>query len=238
MHFLVPIIGRVTPAKIGEAKKIFNENLNTEEAGMAHIIERFVDIILLMIFSLLNLNILLEKSERYIFVFILIFFILVFISLLIFHEKFLKSTQKLISKIKRKFKTEKSNELNNDHNDFQKIKFKQFSYIIFWSLIIWLLSFSTHYFLSKSVGMNLNFFRLSSIVALTIIISTLSGIPGGFGIRELSLNLLLGIFIVDSLIILSYTILVTIFLVSSELLISLIGILMKKFIEKKKVLAN
>ena len=183
VHFIVPIIGLVTPAKLGEGLKVFLLGYKKRLAGFCFIIERLLDIIILVIVSLYSL-IYLSVELYYIYAFILAMLVVAGMIFIFNIERIANYLSSLFIKrvvITRSWLRKR----------LKKLLDMRFITVILLSFAAWFFVFFMVYLLAVSIGISTSFINLSSVFAISVVIGFISSLPGGLGSREASFTFLL-----------------------------------------------
>ena len=106
------------------------------------------------------------------------------------------------------------------------------------SLLNWLTTQLVFFSLLLSLDIKINFFIFGAVIAIILLLSTASGIPGGFGIREFSMTYLLLQLDIDFGTAAVYTLLTTSFLILNEVLFFIIGYVMLAYLRIPKDLKD
>lgn len=180
-HFIAPVIGRLTPGKLGEAGKIFFVGADRKTAAFAHIIERALDALLLVILGSLLLFQLTIFASMY-----LIFAIVLFgVIIVAWHA------DKFVNWVLVRFLKKEGLPKNWFSSHVRMLSPVSWVALSLDTLLVWLLMFGAFYFLALGMNMQISFIALVAVMATSIIVGIVSGLPGGFGARELSTAFLL-----------------------------------------------
>ena len=184
IHFITPILARITPGNIGEAKKIFNGRIRREDAIFTHVLERLTDFIILFLMGL-GIFFILGPFEQLVFTFLLILLLLITMILILFNldriTKFLSARTSLNISIESSWMKKK----------LGKVDKKTLTVFLLISVSIWVVTIQIYAYLARSAGVYIDSFSLGIIIAATILILSISGLPGGFGVREITLTFFL-----------------------------------------------
>lgn len=176
-HFIAPIIGRITPAKLGEGLKIFILKKDRKKLGFAFILEKLTDTFTLLIISVFAVYTFGSFYNAYITLVVL--FILIIVGLF--------NIEKILNFMFRK-------PLLHDKwfkSLLQEISPAQIIVFIAFSTIIRFLILSVPYIISTAFGLNISIWLIFQMYAVSMLIGWLSGLPGGIGTREFSFSFLL-----------------------------------------------
>ncbi len=190
LYWLGSFFSVITPGRFGELIKIYflkNRGGSVFRSFFSILIDRLLDIFILLLFSFLVFLFFLKSVGIYMIFFTLILVVaLVFIFLVINQNSFFhRIFGKLIQKI---FPLDFS---DYSHFTFKKLweeikglKKKQVLYFFVYLAIGWLLYFSVKYTISLSLGLNLSFINLGIVSVLIILANTLPVSIAGLGTRE------------------------------------------------------
>lgn len=182
IHCIVPILGLLTPSKLGEGMKLVLIRDQKEKVGFCFLLEKLMDMAVLFILGAVGLyNYAIFVESIY---FIIPVVILGIICLIYFDKIFNFIFQKLSPN-----KLEK-NWFQNNLKNFLK---PRHLLTLLLSAFVWLLNIYAAYYYSLVAGegfLNLTFFQFAPLFASAIIIGLLSGLPGGIGSREATITFL------------------------------------------------
>ncbi len=183
-HFIAPVVGRLTPGRIGEAVKILLIGSDKKTLGFCFIFEKIMDLlVLLVIVFAFIINI-----QQMVKVYLIVIVIFIGIIIVAFNfDRILNLGLKIISK-------GKVLEKGWFRKNLSKIRAVAYIRLFLLTVVIWVMNFLTAYLIVFSIGESINFILISLILAASILMAVVSGIPGGFGVREFSLAFLLGSF--------------------------------------------
>lgn len=184
-------IANVTPARVGEVSRPYflKKKYKTSffEILPSIIIERFLDLIILLIYSVLFLLFFsIYASETMKFVLILISFVVVFGLLLLTRKKWIKFFVKKVFGLLslRKYKTKIDQMIDRFYKGFLKLKSMKLFYVVLITSLIWL-SESTIFFLSlNALSISIPFIFCVGFISIAVLGGTLSSLPGGLGSTE------------------------------------------------------
>lgn len=195
VHYIVPIAGFFTPGKLGEGLKILIFKGKRKYAAAFFVIEKSIDVLVLLGLSIIGL-IIFKFSYS-----LIILLILVFIFLIILIIKIRSIGPFLFNLIKKK------NIAENLDKSSTSIGAVNWIYTLLFTLVNWIIDFSVVYLVALSVGIKINFFILIYIFSMSMIIGVISGLPGGLGSREISFLIIMQAFLnIDKGLILSFNI--------------------------------
>lgn len=182
IHFIIPIYGLVTPAKLGEGTKLLLIGQNKEKVGFCFILEKIMDMGILFILGAIGLY-------RYtIFINSLYFFIPILLVAIIALIYFDKIFNLLFQRIFKK-KLEKNWFMSNLWL-FAKPKLL---ITLVLTVLIWVMNIYAAQRFSLVVDpkfAEISFFNFAPVFASCIIVGLFSGFPGGIGSREATISYL------------------------------------------------
>lgn len=221
-HLILPILARLTPGQLGSAFKLTVKNKELDFALMLHLFERIMDFALILITSSLIIIVISDDFVIYSLLLILIEFILILIILL--------NLEKIVNRLPIKYKLPQKwfkEKLSN-------LSSSQLAKFILLSISAWILTISTFYSLANSISLTINPLIFSVIIAFTFAVSSLSGLPGGFGAREFTVTFFLLRFNESKDIAVIYTLLMTSFILLNEIIYFIIGFIGLKIYEIRR----
>ena len=176
-HFIVPIIGRVTPAKLGEGMKIFMLCKARKELGFVFIMEKLTDTCTLLIISLFSIY----TFGSYVNIWLGIAAVMVLMLVMLFN----------IGKILNFFLKKNIFEDQWFLNQLKKVSPMQWIAFLGYSTLIRFLVLSVPFIILLSLDMPLPLWLVFQMYGLSMVIGNISGLPGGIGSREFSYAFLL-----------------------------------------------
>ncbi len=194
LYWLGTFIGVVTPGRLGELAKVYflkNRRQSAFRSFLSVLLDRIIDIFILLIFGVLIFYFFLREIGNYI-IFIGLGLIL-FLALIFF----------LINKRSFLHKFFSSREGS-------KFTFNKFSILpVFIYLIIsWLFYFASRYMISLSLGLELSFLEVSIISVLVVLVTMLPISVAGIGTRDAAVIYLFSLFALNKEIALSFSLLI------------------------------
>lgn len=184
IHFITPILARITPGNIGEAKKVFNDRIRREDAIFTHVLERLTDFIILFIMGL-GIFFILGLFEQLIYAFLLILLLLVFMIISLFNldriAEFLSARTSIKISVENRWMKKR----------LRMVDPRTLMVFLLISVSVWVVTIQIYSYLARSVGIFIDSLSLGIIIAATVLILSVSGLPGGFGIREITLTFFL-----------------------------------------------
>lgn len=180
-HLIVPILGFITPGKLGEGFKIMYLKASKRELGFLFIVERLQDMVMLLAVAAFGF----AFSDFYILTYLVMAgVILAGIVILMKLEWFLNLVTKKI--FQKEYFTK---------NWFMQRLRKVFSpRILKASLLtvaVWGVTFTSSICFARSVGIDLPYPKIAFVFAWAVILGLLSSLPGGVGVREGGITVLL-----------------------------------------------
>jgi len=176
-HFIAPIIGRITPAKLGEGFKIFILKGDKKKLGFVFILEKLADTFTLLIISVFAVYTFGSFYSAYATLAVL-FIIMVFA---------LFNFETVVNLMFRK------NILKDNWFKSELAEVSQLQWIIFigFSTIIRFLILSVPYIIAVAFKLDVSIWLIFQMYAVSMLVGWLSGLPGGIGTREISFSFLL-----------------------------------------------
>ena len=176
-HLVAPIVGRATPAKLGEGVKIYFLKKDPKKLGFTFIMEKLADIITILIIAFFAIY----AFGSYYNAYVTLTFLLVLIVVVLFN------IEKVLNFVFRK------NILEDQwfRNLLYEISPRQWICFGAYSTIIRFLIMSVPYIMATALGIPTSMWMLFQLYAISLIIGNLSGLPGGIGSRELTFSFLL-----------------------------------------------
>ncbi len=169
---------------IGETKKLFHKNLSIESATFVHMNERMIDFSILFTVSIFIL-IITDFLDKYVNSFVLLLFILVIAIIAMVRIDFFISLVGKYTPFTISIRKDWYGEQINQYGADKVIQF------VINSVLIWVSTVFVYYSLSKSIGMDISLIELAIIVSTVIVLFSITGLPGGYGVREISLTFIL-----------------------------------------------
>lgn len=182
IHFIVPILGLLTPSKLGEGMKLVLIKDQKEKVGFCFLLEKLMDMLILFLLGAIGLYFYAIFISSIYFV---IPIVIVGIICLIYFDKIFN------------FLFQKLSPNKLEKNWFQKnlknfLKPKHFLTMIL-GVFVWLLNIYAAYYFAFVAGggfANLTFIEFAPLFASAIIVGLISGFPGGIGSREATITFL------------------------------------------------
>jgi uncharacterized protein (TIRG00374 family) len=179
IHCTIPILGSVTPSHMGEAAKLFMIGEKKEKLGFCFILEKLSDLTILCVLALIGIfrfTILVDSIYL-----IVLFLLMVILGLIFFDRIFNVLFQRIMKR-----KLEKNWFLLNLRL-FIKPKHLLTSIS---TILVWACTIFAAYNFALVVGFDISYWNFAPIIASSIIVGIVSGLPGGIGSRETTVGLL------------------------------------------------
>lgn len=179
IHCTVPILGLLTPSKLGEGAKLLMIGEKKEKAGFCFILEKLADLAILFVLGLIGVfRYTIFVNSIYLTIPLIILGI---VGLVYFDRIYNLLFQRLL-----KHRLEKNWFLTNLK---LFIKPKHISLVVL-SILVWVCNIYAAYKFARIAGFEISFFDFAPIFASSIIVGLVSGLPGGIGSRETAVGLL------------------------------------------------
>ena len=179
IHFIVPILGLLTPSKLGEGAKLIMINQKKDKVGFCFILEKLIDLLVLFVLGFIGMyNFTIFISSIYI---IIIVIIVIIIWLIYFDRIFNFLFKKFL-----KNKLEKNWFLLN----FKLFLKPKYIITLLLGILVWALNIYAAYNFSLIAGFKISFINFAPIFASSILVGLISGFPGGIGSREATIGFL------------------------------------------------
>lgn len=212
VNLISSFYGFVTPSKIGSIMRIdyLNRyNGNTGKGLSNFVIDKILDLSSLFILTLI-FGFLFYKSiisSNYWYLIIILFIMMIVLSFIFYSKKASKPILRFVYKlfIPQKLK-ERSRELfNSFYQDIPSLGFIFLVFII--NLINWVIDYIAIYFISLSLGIQINFIPFLVILIISTLVAQIPITIGGLGTRELTMISLFGLFGIASVTVFSMSVL-------------------------------
>jgi len=173
-HLIVPILGFITPGKLGEGAKIFYLNASRKELGFLFIVERIQDLLMLLIIAGMGF----AFSDFYIISYLVLAGvvlggIVLFLKLDWFLNQFTRRF------LKKQFFSE--NWFMERSRELLKPRFFLASSL---TVLVWFVTFGSSFCFARAVGISLAYPKIALVFSWAVIMGLLSSLPGGVGVRE------------------------------------------------------
>ncbi len=190
IHCIVPILGLLTPSKLGEGMKLVLIKDKKEKVGFCFLLEKLMDMLILFCLGAIGLYFYAIFINS---IYFIIPIVIVGIICLIYFDKIFNFLFQKLSPNKLE-----KNWFQNNLKNF--LKPKHFLTILL-GIFVWLLNIYAAYYFAFVAGggfINISFFEFAPLFASAIIVGLISGFPGGIGSREATITFLfLQVFQID-----------------------------------------
>lgn len=200
LFWLGLFVGVITPGRFGELIKIYfleNKGFSAFRSFFSVILDRLIDIFMLLFFGLLIFIFFLRDVGIYMITLSAILFLIVVFIFLLFdqrswlHKFFNKIIQKILPIDLKKYSHFSFKGLWQGIKNLEK---KQIVYFLIYLSVGWLLYFFSRYLISLSLDIDLSFFDVSIISILVAIVTLLPISVAGLGTREAAVIYLFSLF--------------------------------------------
>ncbi|MBN1295233.1 flippase-like domain-containing protein [bacterium] len=173
-HLIVPILGFVTPGKLGEGAKIFYLGASKKELAFLFIIERFQDMLLLLAVAGFGF----AFSNFYLISYlVLVAVILVAIGIFLKLDWVINTITRFV--LKKHIFTE-----NWFADQSRRLLHPAFAASSSITLAVWAVTFCSSFCFARSVGVTLSYPNIALVFSWAVILGLISSLPGGVGVRE------------------------------------------------------
>ncbi|MCD4654039.1 flippase-like domain-containing protein, partial [bacterium] len=180
-HLIVPILGFVTPGKLGEGAKIFYLKSSKRELGFLFIVERIQDLLMLLAVAGLGFAFSdLHFISYLVLAGVVIGGTVVFLKL----DWFLNKITRLL--LKKQYFTE-----NWFLERTQELMKPRFLFASSLTLLVWAMTFGSSFCFARSVDISLSYPKIALVFSWAVIMGLLSSLPGGVGVREGGITVLM-----------------------------------------------
>ncbi len=189
-------IGFVTPGRLGDLVKVgyLKHSDIPITLGLANVIlDRVYDILLLLLFGCLGFVFFMEFFSAHLnsIASLLGFVGIVILGLFIFYEKISITFQKILKLVlPSKVNALMASKWNEFWNEFKRLAFFTFPFMLIFSFLIYASYFTEIYALSRSLGLSISFLYLGMCFSAAALVSFLPISIGGLGTREAVLIML------------------------------------------------
>jgi len=200
LHWLGIFIGIITPGRFGELIKVYflkKRSYNIFRSFFSIILDRTIDILILLFFGLLIFFFFLKDIGIYIIPFgLILLLVIIFIFLLIdqrsyLHKLFGRFVQKILHV---EFKNYSRFTFSKFWQGIKGLKKKDVIYFFIYLIVSWCLYFLVRYVIALSLGLDLSFINISIISILVAIVTILPISIAGLGTREAAVIYLFSLF--------------------------------------------
>lgn len=236
-------VGFITPGRIGDFVRSFylkkDRKLNLAESFSTVFVDRFIDLIVVLVFGVISVLIFSKYFNTNIFYGLIIISIIAIIGLYIIQKKktvkiFLRPFYNLL--VPEKYKTKISKSFNDFYDNI--IKYKRNKKLLFRVLVLnilnWFVIFTYMYFIALICDLNVSFLYILIISPLVVLVEIIPISVSGIGTREAALVFLLSFVNISAGVAVSYSL---IYMVLAGWTFSLLGMLfwLKEPIKIKKL---
>ena len=176
-HMIAPIVGRVTPGKLGELSKVALLKGDKKILSFVFILEKLADMITLCIVAVFGIYAFGNYMQAW------LGMVVIIIAALIVLWKFEKFLNFFFGKNLLADQWFKEN--------LMKVGYMQWLLYLAYSTLIRFLILSVPWIVAKALGIGVPMWLMFMIFAVSSLIGNLSGLPGGIGTREASFGFLL-----------------------------------------------
>jgi len=200
LHWLGIFVGVITPGRLGELIKVYflkNKGYNAFCSLFSVILDRIIDIFILLFFGFLIFIFFLRDVGAYMIVLSIILLLIIILIFLLFDQR--SWLNKFFGKIIQKFfpidfKDYSRFSFSKLWNGIKSLRKKQIIYFSIYLIVGWLFYFFSRYFIALSLDLNLSFFNISIISILIAIVTILPISVAGLGTREVAVIYLFSLF--------------------------------------------
>ncbi len=180
-HLIVPILGFITPGKLGEGFKIVFLQVSRKETGFLFVVERILDLLMLLAVAGFGF----AFSDYYIVTYLVMAGIVI-VGILAFlrMEWFMNAlTRRFLKKeyFSNGWFLERS----------KKLLSLRFIVPLGLTVAVWGVTFVSSLCFARSVGISLSYPKIALVFSWAVIMGLLSSLPGGVGVREGGITVLL-----------------------------------------------
>lgn len=182
IHFIVPIVGLLTPSKLGEVTKVILINKEKKKVGFCFILEKLIDLEILLILAVIGIYRFTISINS---IFLVIPIVIVAIIALINFDR-------IFNFLFRRFIKTKLEKKWFITNLGLFLKPKHITILVL-GVLVWIFTIYAAYNLSLITGIEfkeIKYFDFCSVYASAILVGIISGLPGGIGSRETAISLL------------------------------------------------
>ncbi|MDP2909509.1 MAG: lysylphosphatidylglycerol synthase transmembrane domain-containing protein [bacterium] len=217
-------IGMFTPARVGEASRVFylKKDHSLGRSFVSIVLDRLFDMAFLLIFGYLSMFLFLGILKKEIVVFGIIVTALLLLIISIWKSRLLQLSLKKIFYYFAPQKHHDSLKLSfqDFFRDLKIYKFGDYAFSFFLTLIIWFAFYLLVYLFAREIGINIPFIYFSSAIAIASLIAFLPISIAGLGTRDAVLLVMFSFFKVPP----ELTIAVSMFILLLTIFISAIGL--------------
>ncbi|HWP93824.1 MAG TPA: lysylphosphatidylglycerol synthase transmembrane domain-containing protein [Thermodesulfobacteriota bacterium] len=181
VHFIVSILGMITPGKLGEGGKVYLFQNNKKELTFCFILEKLADLSVLIVFA--GLGSLLFKDYIKDTVVFFVILLVVFVSLF-------KIDKILNLVLRRNIFEDKWFQTN-----LKRVSYNGFISLTLTTLVTWSLTVFAFYLYAASAGVYLTPLFVMQLIGISTSAGIISGSPGGIGVKEFIITHLLSSYV-------------------------------------------
>jgi len=193
LYFIGQAINEIAPTGSGELVKILiakkRYNISRSTTLIATAMERFLDVVYLLIFALMGLFVL--KGQIGVFEMmlptLLILILILLVGFILFKPSVVGHIRKILLKFKNKvvvMLAEVAGSLETSLFNFHLENKRGLIAGVILTVVTWLLDGLTHFCLIRAFGYQVELLYIYVIVAVAWLLGTFSFLPGGLGVRE------------------------------------------------------
>lgn len=180
-HLIVPILGFVTPGKLGEGAKVFYLKTSKRELGFLFIVERIQDMLMLLAVAGFGF----AFSDFYFLSYLVLAGVVVIgIGIFLRLDWFLNKITQIL--LKKQYFTE--NWFLEKSRAMFRLRFISASLM---TPVVWGVTFGSSYCFARSVAIDLSYPKVALVFAWAVIMGLVSSLPGGVGVREGGITVLM-----------------------------------------------
>lgn len=177
VHFVASVLGAVTPARLGEGGKVLFFREDKKKLSFCFLLEKLGDFTTLIILALFGLF----AFQQYVNSFLIVAVVFVLGVLFLFRiEKILN----LVSR-RRVFEDKWFRNL------FRESRKRGFHAFLITTFFVWLFTVLAHYVFALSLGITIPIILLAQVIGISMTVGYASGSPGGLGVKEFLLTVIL-----------------------------------------------
>lgn len=180
-HLIVPILGFITPGKLGEGAKIFYLNASKRELGYLFIVERIQDLIMLLMVAGMGF----AFSDFY-FISYLVLASVVLGGIIVFLK-----LDWFLNFFTRKFLKKEYFSENWFMDRTRQLMKPRFFLATTLTVLVWFVTFGSSFCFARAVGISLAYPKIALVFSWAVIMGLLSSLPGGVGVREGGITVLM-----------------------------------------------
>jgi uncharacterized protein (TIRG00374 family) len=180
-HVIVPILGFITPGKLGEGFKIMYLKASKKELGFVFIVERLQDMLMLLAVAAFGF----AFSDLYILTY------LVMAGIVLAGIIVLMKLEWMLNLVTRKLFQKEYFTKNWFMQRLRKVFSPRILNASLLTVAVWGVTFTSSFCFARSVGIDLPYAKIAFVFAWAVILGLLSSLPGGVGVREGGITVLM-----------------------------------------------